>query len=340
VPRDLARYIGKSKLYMDGRPGARGASPLVLARRSAWMIPIMMGHDWVEKLKNLRVDRAGGNAAPHKPLLLLVVCDLADECLLDERRLLLTPELASRFLSYWPIVAHRRPQAPDIRLPFHHLASDDVWLALDAADRVSHSRTETRSVEFAPGFRQFLANRESRQLARSALISSFFQPAEQLALCEALGCDCTETLALAQTLNDELVTAARQIGRESRFRARVLAAYDYTCALTHYRITTVTGTTIVDAAHIHQFADSRNNEFTNGIALCKNAHWLFDQGLWTIDAEYRVAVAFGHFDEVQDRSGFSLCAMQGEQIRIPRDKDLWPSQQYIDWHRKNCFLGP
>src|SRR6266540_2520352 len=31
-----------------------------------------------------------------------------------------------------------------------------------------------------------------------------------------------------------------------------------------------------------KFADSRNNDPCNGIALCKNAHWLFDQGLWTI----------------------------------------------------------
>jgi putative restriction endonuclease len=39
-----------------------------------------------------------------------------------------------------------------------------------------------------------------------------------------------------------------------------VAAYNYTCALTRYRLTTIAGGSIVDAAHIHQFSDSRNND--------------------------------------------------------------------------------
>jgi putative restriction endonuclease len=74
---------------------------------------------------------------------------------------------------------------------------------------------------------------------------------------------------------------ARQ-GREARFRLNIVAAYNYTCALTRYRLTTIAGGSIVDAAHIHQFSDSRNNDPRNGLALCKNAHWLFDNGLWTL----------------------------------------------------------
>ena len=52
---------------------------------------------------------------------------------------------------------------------------------------------------------------------------------------------------------------ARQ-GREARFRLNIVAAYNYTCALTCYRLTTIAGGSIVDAAHIHQFSDSRNND--------------------------------------------------------------------------------
>ena len=37
-------------------------------------------------------------------------------------------------------------------------------------------------------------------------------------------------------------------GREAKFRIRILALYDYTCALTGYRLTTVNGVSIVDAA--------------------------------------------------------------------------------------------
>jgi hypothetical protein len=83
----------------------------------------------------------------------------------------------------------------------------------------------------------------------------------------------------------------------ARFRLTVVPAYDYTCALTGYRCVTVAAGSIVDAAHIHQFANSRNNHPQNGIALCKNAHWMFDAGLWSLDDNYRVIVAPDRFNE-------------------------------------------
>ena len=78
-------------------------------------------------------------------------------------------------------------------------------------------------------------------------------------------------------------------GREGRFRIDVvITAYQHTCALTGYRLTTVDMEDIVDAAHIHQFSDSRNNHPSNGLALCKNAHWQFDRGLWSLTDDFRV----------------------------------------------------
>ena len=115
-----------------------------------------------------------------------------------------------------------------------------------------------------------------------------------------------------------------------------MAAYDYTCALTRYRLTTIAGTSIVDAAHIHQFSDSRNNDLRNGLALCKNAHWLFDKGLWTISPDYRVIVATDRFaEDSPDQKG--LRQYHGEKIRLPGDVDLWPSPIHLAWHQKHRF---
>ena len=69
-----------------------------------------------------------------------------------------------------------------------------------------------------------------------------------------------------------LFAVARERGREARFRLTVVPAYNYTCALTGYRLTTVGSGSIMDAAHIHQFSDSRNDHPQNGVALRKNAH--------------------------------------------------------------------
>jgi putative restriction endonuclease len=80
---------------------------------------------WLAKMARLKIDRAKG-PAPHKPLL-LVILDLAEHGLLPDTILPLTPELAFQFYSYWNIVAHRRKQRPDARLPVHHLQSDGFW---------------------------------------------------------------------------------------------------------------------------------------------------------------------------------------------------------------------
>ena len=85
---------------------------------------------WLAKLRKLRVDVARGDPAPHKPLLMLVAIELAEQGLLPERTLPLTPELAFQFSTYWQIVAHRRTQAPDVRYPFFHLQSDGCWTAM------------------------------------------------------------------------------------------------------------------------------------------------------------------------------------------------------------------
>ena len=78
---------------------------------------------WLAKFSKLRVDRARGDPAPHKPLLLLVMCDFAESG--DLREVVsLSPELAFRFCTYWSIVAARRSQRPDVRLPFHFLSGE------------------------------------------------------------------------------------------------------------------------------------------------------------------------------------------------------------------------
>jgi putative restriction endonuclease len=65
---------------------------------------------WLGKLTNLKVDKARGDPAPHKPLLLPVVLELAERGPSFGDILALTPELAFRFCTYGSIVAPRRTQ--------------------------------------------------------------------------------------------------------------------------------------------------------------------------------------------------------------------------------------
>jgi len=293
---------------------------------------------WLARLARLKVDRARGDPAPHKPLLMLVVLELAEQGLLSDAQLILTPELAFRFCTYASIVAHRRSQRPDIRYPFYHLASDGVWTPLTAEGRPAKERREARFARLDPELFSLAQDPVWREQARRVLIAAYFPDDERLALYAMLGMDRPSDAEVARdAVYPDPEAAARQ-GREARFRINVVSAYGYTCALTRYRVTTIAGSSIVDAAHIHEFASSRNNDPRNGLALSKNAHWLFDQGLWSLSDDYRVLVAAEAFAEAGPEPAL-LGPYDGQSIHLPSDQRLWPDPRHLAWHRRNRFQG-
>lgn len=290
----------------------------------------------LRKLLHLNIDRAKGTA-PHKPLLLLCLLEIAEEGGLTQELMPITGELAFRFSGYWAVVAHRRPQRPDMKLPLFHMKSDGFWQPLDENMNVLKHREMPAYIHFAPDFLQAVNDPGCRAQARAIIIRTYFQADEQVALWALMG-------APAPPPDTEYPEAlpidpeATERGREGRFRIGVITAYNYTCALTGYRLVTLTSGTIVDAAHIHQFARSRNNDLTNGIALSKNAHWLFDNGLWSIADDYTVLVAERHFSEAGD-AALLLGRMKDRKISLPADPSYWPAQKHLEWHRNHTFLG-
>jgi putative restriction endonuclease len=241
---------------------------------------------WLHKLATLRIDRARGNPAPHKPLLLLVIIEMAEKGEITSREVTLSPDLAFRFSVFWSVVAQRRKQLPEVRLPFHHLGSSGVWQPLTSDGKPSPDKKLTTMVRLDPMFFDCLGDQKFRDRARRVLIETepYFLPEERAALCSTLKIRPT-TPEIRE--NEELYRRSIQNGRDARFRIEVVvAAYKHTCALTGYRMTTLDMESIVDAAHIHQFRDSRNNDPRNGLALSKNAHWQFDRGLWAVTDDY------------------------------------------------------
>ncbi len=292
---------------------------------------------WLDKIAHLRIDSARGDPAPHKPLFLLVLLELAEKEMLPDKLLPLTPELAFRFSTFWSVVAHRRNSPPDIRLPFHHLKSAGFWDALDDDCKPSPKRELTRYASLNSDFIEFMKHPRLRNKAFHILIKKYFQPLERVSLYTLVNIPAPhEGGAISEADYTSQYNEAKKQGREARFRIAVVSAYDYTCALTGYRLTTLTMGSIVDAAHIHQFAHSRNNNPRNGLALSKNAHWLFDQGLWTISDDYTVRVATSQFAE-HSPDQKPLCDYHGEKILLPDDSTLWPDPRHLAWHRKNRF---
>lgn len=178
---------------------------------------------WFAKLARLRIDKARGDPAPHKPLLLLVVLELAEQGLLPADVLPLSPELAFRFFTFWNVVAHRRTQPPDIRLPFHYLKSDGFWAALDENGKPSPDKCLTRYAALDGDFVAFAKDLALRNKARRILIEKYFQPAERVALYSLVDLPVpAEKEVVAETAYNY---NAQKQGREARFRLTLVAAY-------------------------------------------------------------------------------------------------------------------
>ncbi|MGO8930927.1 MAG: HNH endonuclease [Limisphaerales bacterium] len=288
---------------------------------------------WLHKLATLKVDRARGDPAPHKPLLLLAVLDMAERGEVSGLELPLSPDLAFRFSVYWSVVAERRKQRPDVRLPFHHLKTSGIWQPLMPDGKPSPDKRLTAKVRLDPTFLTCLRDGNFRDKAKRVLIETppYFRAEERIALCSMLRLKPPVADKLKE--GEPLYNAPLERGRDARFRIEVVVvAYKHTCALTGYRMTTLDMESIVDAAHIHEFSDSRNNDPRNGLALCKNAHWQFDRGLWSITDDYRVVVNAEKFIE-EGVPGQKLAGFEGHRLFLPNDPKYWPDQTHLAWHR-------
>ncbi|TRZ51333.1 hypothetical protein D4S03_05280 [bacterium] len=287
---------------------------------------------WLHKLATLRIDRSHG-PAPHKPLLLLVLMEMVEKGEIASLEVARSPNLVFRFSVFWSVVANRRKQSPEVRLPFHYLGSSNMWQPLTADGKPSPDKKLTTMIRFDPSFFDCLTNQKFRDRAQRILIETepYFLPEERAALYSMLK---IKPIVPEIREYEELYRTSIQTGRDARFRIEVVVlAYKHTCALTGYRLTTLEMESIVDAAHIHAFSDSRSNDPRNGLALSKNAHWQFDRGLWSVNDDYRVLINTEKFIE-DGVPGQRLADFEGRRVFLPSDPKYWPEYCYLDWHRK------
>jgi hypothetical protein len=113
------------------------------------------------------------------------------------------------------------------------------------------------------------------------------------------------------------------------FRDFVMVGYESLCA--------VTGMVIrhenlmnLEAAHIKPKSHGGLYLPSNGLALCRDIHWAFDKGLFTLNDNLEVTVHERITSEW-------LYFYNGKQIRIPKDPFFKPSLDNLAYHRDNVY---
>jgi putative restriction endonuclease len=242
--------------------------------------------------------------------------------------------LVLRFRTYSTLFAERWPTRLDFRLPFYHLSSQGFWQAFAADLRLAVGPDDCVLCELDAEFHALLADADFRLKARLVLIAHYFEAVERVAFFEMLGIEGGATgQNTAERIRSAALDAAKRKGRSAKFQVRIVDDYRHTCALTGYRCFTVDGASIVDAAHIEGWAETQNDDLSNGLALSKNAHWMFDAGLWAVNDDLRVVVHPTRFTEAGPEAQ-QLRSYAGRHLQFDLKAKLRPSMESLRRHRE------
>ena len=153
-----------------------------------------------------------------------------------------------------------------------------------------------------------------------------------------------DVIGIADTLKrvSKRTYAPRTVSvRRDNFRAAVIGSYENRCGISGIGLVHDpehrSPQYEVQAAHIIPVAAGGRDTVDNGLALNRSIHWAFDLGmLWVAtEDDLRIRVS----DEVHgDRRNEWLRSFDGQHLRIPKDRRLYPSNEAINWHAQNVAM--
>jgi len=308
-----------------------------------------------EKLTRLKVNIAGGGegregrASPHKICMLLAVLDLARAGELTENRIYYAPPLLERFRRFFDAV--RAPgDHPHAYFPFFHLTGElrggeaSFWhleplpgresALLEMSTARSHGDI-TKNIAYArldSELHALLQDSSDIDSLTDALSRYWFgRGLEDLANVVRRSAEVSRyerrlRAGLSSTVTEP---APPEYIRDPAFRRIVTQAYDYRCAATGVRILLPSGEAMVEAAHIHPFSVTGDDDPRNGIALSPDMHWAMDRNLIAPGPDLRWHVS-GRLDRrIPDLR--SLWDLQGRELLLPTEPRLYPKKEALAW---------
>lgn len=113
------------------------------------------------------------------------------------------------------------------------------------------------------------------------------------------------------------------------FRDFIMFGYNNKCAVTG-NVIRYENYTNLEAAHIKPKSHGGLFLPNNGLALCRDLHWAFDKGFYTLSDDFKIIV---HPKTTSDY----LKSFEGKQIYIPNNPFFIPDLENIRYHRENVY---
>lgn len=297
----------------------------------------------LDRFLNVKRNKSKGREKPHKLILLLACLDWISANDAKENRVLLDERLFDLFHQYWDqlVGIDRTRSQRNSNYPVFHLQSDALgWEVFRGDDsRLKGYVPESTLIKegayakFAQDIWNYLSSEENRDVTKLAILFEYF-PEERRKLPP-------QNFKSLRHFDDEIFGKKKapkkvtkiektEYQRNPLFRSYLLDQYDFTCAISQFRVIPVRN--LVQACHIIPFAETGDNSLMNGIALCANLHSAFDNGFIGIGDDYEVIINKSEFEE--SRSVYSLAQFEGKRILLPENEEFWPSLDFLKEHRK------
>ncbi len=315
---------------------------------------------YIKMFSKLRTDRNRnlypsftGYRAPHKPFLLLSVMDLIDQGRITENFIEPSYELAEIWNGYYSqIMPPRSPTS--MAYPFSRLHSDGFWHRLPregydpGIEYNIGSMKRLREIYLGARLDDelflYLCDPETRESLRLVIIQTYFSPEVQPAILEQ-----GRVNLEAYKYSEEILKQTNEHANEWKepegqeetrvrnqgFRRAIVNLYDHRCALCGIRMLTPEGHTVVEAAHIVPWNESHNVLPTNGMALCWLCHWSFDEGMMSVNREYKVLIS--RSVQVENNLPGHVMTLKDRPIFTPLQELYKPAQENFEYHRSNTF---
>jgi putative restriction endonuclease len=240
-------------------------------------------------------------------------------------------DLRSLLVQFGP---HRKSQHPEYL--FWHLQSDGLWqlqgaeLVQPRASSNSAKKSELLKHQVQGGFPEpiYAALRTNPRLLTAVaqgLLDESFPESWHEDILSAVGLDLQQSVVARSP-------------RDPAFRARVLIAYEYRCAVCGFDVRVGSASVGIEAAHIKWHQAGGLDVEANGFALCVLHHKLFDRGAFTVSVSGRVELS----EQLHGSAGFRelLLAHHGQPVRPPPNPGHRPAAAFLAWHFKEVFQGP
>lgn len=289
-------------------------------------------------------------AAPHKAILLLALLDEIARGTIQANRIELTPELVSAFRAYWRVLVPKGTWQERIANPFRFMVKEDFWelvkngvpvstQSLGMNPSIQQMTTEVDGAILASDLWELLQDRAAVSALRASLLNHYFSVgvADIQPAIPANPIQYEIEKLKAEALSKFRIKQVREASNETGYYVRhalfpkvVKSLYNETCAVCGLNVQSSGGSVIVDAAHIMDFAIFHNDDPRNGIALCKNHHWGFDEGLFSASDDYRIIIS-PHL-----RNALTYLTA-GASLLLPAQAEYAPAPDALAWHRKKFY---